>query len=231
MRTDDLAHLVLPDAVGMLRRDEHRRRPHRLAADILQRDLALGVRPEQRGRSRVPRLGQRAQDGVRIKDRRRHQFGGLGAGIAEHHALVAGALVLVAGGVDALGDIGRLVVDQAIDRRALPMKIVLLVADLADRLARHVDQQLRGDRGRAAGFAGEDDAVGRGQRFDAAARLRLGGEEGVDDRVGDAVANLVGVPFRHRLAGKNKIVLGQETISPQSANLPEPNAGRRRADG
>jgi len=83
-------------------RDEHRRRPDRLARDILQGDLALGVRPEQWGRSRVPRLGQRAQDGVRIKYRRRHQFGGLAAGMAEHHALIAGPFVLVALGVNAL---------------------------------------------------------------------------------------------------------------------------------
>ncbi len=64
-----------------------------------------------------------------------------------------------------------------------------------------------------------DAAFGVGRMYekkglDAAARLRLGGDEGVDDRVGNPVANLIGVSFRHRLAGKNKIVLGQETISP-----------------
>ena len=101
----------------MLGRDDDRGRPHRLAVDILQRHLALGIGPEQRRRAGVARLGQRAQDRVRVIDRRRHQLGRLAAGIAEHHALVAGALVLVAGGVDALRDIRRLLVDQAFDRR------------------------------------------------------------------------------------------------------------------
>jgi hypothetical protein len=55
------------------------------------------------------------EDLVRIVDRRRHQLRRLAAGIAEHDALVAGALVLVAGGVDALGDVGRLAVQQHVD--------------------------------------------------------------------------------------------------------------------
>src|SRR5216684_7376045 len=132
--------------------------------------------------------------------------------MAEHHALIAGPLILVARGVDPLGDVGRLPVNVAIDLTALPMKPFLLVADVADGMARHVDQYLAGDRGRTAHLAGEDDTVGRRQRLDTAARLRLGGEEGVDNRIRNAVANLVGVPLRHRLAGKNKIVLRQDTL-------------------
>ena len=45
---------------------------------------------------------------------------------------------LLPDGVDALGDVGRLVVDVAIDRGLLPVEAVLLVADLADRVARDV---------------------------------------------------------------------------------------------
>ena len=93
------------DPVGMLDRDDDLGRPHRLAVDILQGHLAFRVGAQQRRLSGMPRLGQRAQDGMRVKDRRRHQFRRLVAGIAEHHALVAGALVLVARGVDALRDI------------------------------------------------------------------------------------------------------------------------------
>ena len=104
----------------------------------------------------------------------------------------------------------------------LPMKIVLLVADLADRVARHLDQLLAGDRGRAADFAGEHHPIGGDQRLDAAARLRLGSEKGVDDRVGDAVANLVGMAFRHRFAGEHKIALGQ-------GSLPFPKASKKRS--
>ena len=73
-----------------------------------------------------------------VVDRRRHQVGRLAAGIAEHDALVAGAfLALPVGGiVDALGDVGRLGVQQHVDLGRLPVEAVLLVADGADRLAR-----------------------------------------------------------------------------------------------
>jgi hypothetical protein len=48
-----------------------------------------------------------ARELVRVGDGRGHQLGGLVAGVAEHHALVAGALLLVHAlpGGDALGDI------------------------------------------------------------------------------------------------------------------------------
>ena len=69
--------------------------------------------------------------------------------VAEHHALVAGAgdveLVVVGrvgarlvGGVDALGDVGRLLVDRVDDRAGVggEAEVGVGVADLADRLAR-----------------------------------------------------------------------------------------------
>src|ERR1051325_3534524 len=49
-----------------------------------------------------------------------------------------------------------------------------------------------------------------GPRVSPAKPTRLGGQVGVDDRVGNAVANLVGMPLRDRLAGKDKIVRRQE---------------------
>src|SRR3546814_3293195 len=72
----------------------------------------------------------RSQDGMGKMDRRRHEGFGLAAGEAEHDALVARALVLVAGGVDALGDVARLRVDEILHRHVAPVEAVLLVADL-----------------------------------------------------------------------------------------------------
>ena len=82
----------------------------RLAVVVADGDLALGVRAELAGaRRRLARASASSlEDLVGVVDRRRHQFRRLAAGIAEHDALVARALVLVAGGVDALGDVGRL---------------------------------------------------------------------------------------------------------------------------
>src|SRR5580700_9050395 len=139
----------------------------------------------------MARFGQGAQYLMSVVDRRRHQGRRVVARKAEHHPLVAGALVLVARGIDTLRDIGRLVVDEAVDRRVAPMEIVLLVADLADRLARDRDQLVAGDRRRSAGLAGEHDPVRRYQGLDATARLWIGGQVGADDGIRYAVANLV----------------------------------------
>jgi hypothetical protein len=87
----------------------------------------------------VPRFGQGAQDRVRIKDGRGHQFWGLGARVPEHHALIAGAFVLVARSIDASRDVGRLAMDQALDRGALPVEVLLFVPDLADGAPCHFD--------------------------------------------------------------------------------------------
>src|SRR5439155_2825296 len=111
-------------------------------------------------------------------------------------------------------DVGRLRMDMAVDLGPLPMKAVLLVADVADGVPRHLDQYILGNRGGPARLAGKHDAVGCRHRLDAAARLRLRREIGIDDGIRDAVADLVGMAFRHRLAGKNKILLRQETYLP-----------------
>ena len=66
------------------------------------------------------------------------------------------------------------------------------------------------DRIGVVAFSGEHHAIGRDQRLDAATRLRFGGKKGINDRIGDAIANLVGMTFRHRFAGEHKIAAGQE---------------------
>ena len=94
-------------------------------------------------------LGQALGQAVRQVDRQRHEHVGLVAGVAEHHPLVAGALlvelVVLAGGagadllgvVDALGDVGRLLVER--DHHAAGVAVVAerlaVVADAVDRLA------------------------------------------------------------------------------------------------
>src|SRR3546814_17819230 len=77
---------------------------------------ALGVGAGAGFAAGMARVRQGAQDGVGIVDRRRHQGLCFAAGKAEHDALVARALVLVAGGIDAEGDVARLGVD--VDRKS-----------------------------------------------------------------------------------------------------------------
>ncbi len=150
----------------------------------------------------MPRLGQRAQDVVGEVDRRRHQVLGLAAGEAEHDALVARPLVLVADGVDALGDVRRLGVDQDFDLHLLPVEPGLLVADVLDRPARRLLHHRGGDGGRPANLAGQHHPIGGGEGLDRDPRLGLGGQEGVDDRIRDAIADLVGMTFGNRFTGE-----------------------------
>ena len=121
----------------------------------------------------MPVLGQAAQERVGIEDRRRHQLRRLVGGVAEHDALVAGTLVLVLAGIDAPGDVGRLLVQQHLDLGVLPVKAGLRVADGLDRLARRVLDQLVGDLAVRAGphLAGDDHPIGGGQSLAGDARL------------------------------------------------------------
>ena len=211
MGPHDLAHLALLQIGAMLGRDHDRGRLDGLAVDILQGDLALGVGAEAGLGAGMAGFGEGAQDLMGVIDRRRHELRGLAAGIAEHDALVARTLVLIAQRIDALGDIGGLLMDQDIDLGILPVEAVLLIADVADGLAGHVLQQILGHRGGPADLARQDHLVRRRQRFAGDARVGIGAEIGIDDGVGDAVANLVGVTLGHGFAGEEIIsMLGQE---------------------
>jgi hypothetical protein len=107
--------------------------------------------------------------------------------------------------------------DVTKDLSVLPMKIVLLVADIAYRVPGDIDQFVLRDRSGTPHFPGKDDQVGRYQRFDAAPRLRLGRKIGVHDGIGDTVANLVRMALRHGLAGKDEITLFQDKVPFKSA--------------
>src|SRR5690349_20355154 len=162
---------------------------------------------------------------MRILDRRRHQLFGLAAGIAEHDALVARAFVLVAGGVDALRDIGRLLVDQAFDLGMLPVEAFLLVADQLDALTRRLDELVLGDAGGTAHLARKHDAVGGGERLAGDARRRIRTQEDIDHRIGNLIAYLVRMSFRYGLAGTKKIALGHVYLL-ASRVMPNPACAR-----
>src|SRR5262249_55529086 len=137
---------------------------------------------------------------------------GLAAGVTEHDALVAGALVLIGAGIHALSDVGRLLVHVELKLGVLPMEALLLVADLAhgtpcrllDDLPRHVFWP--------AHLAGHDDAVGGDERFNRRARMRIGRHVEIDDGIGDAVAYLVGMTFRDGFTREEIISLVRHLI-------------------
>ena len=145
-------------------------------------------------------------------DRQRHQLVGLVRGVAEHHPLVARSLTVQRVGVtvlllvrvvDALRDVGRLLVDCDDDAARLGVEAELRarVADLPDPASdelRDVDIRLGGD------LAGDDDEPGRDQRLAGDAPLGIGGENGVEHGVGDLVGHLVRMALGDRLGGEGE---------------------------
>src|SRR5690606_17129199 len=102
----------LRDLGRVLGRQHHGVDLDRTAVDIAERDLRLGVGTQPRQAAVFAQFALALHQAVRVPDGRRHQVGGFVAGVAEHQALVARALVQVVFGlaVDALGDVGRLLV-------------------------------------------------------------------------------------------------------------------------
>ena len=132
----------------MLRRDEHALDLDRPLAAVLvdlvaDRHLRLPVGAQVREDVRLAHLRQPLRDLVREHDRQRHQLRASRRRVAEHHPLVAGAdpveRVVVAGvvlhlegGVDALRDVGRLLVERDDHAAGLGVEAVL-GARVADR--------------------------------------------------------------------------------------------------
>ena len=217
--------LVVAALLVVLGRDHDLGAADRLAVDILHRDLALGVGLQIGKLAVAALLGEHLQDPVREENRRRHERAllvdlALGAGVTEHHALVARALFLAALlflGIDAHRDIGRLAVQQHLDVGAVIGEAVLVVADVLDHIARDLADQFAIDHRDAvdipeqlaAALAGDHDLVGRAQRLAAEpcideavvgdAELDVLLDEGIEDRIGDLIRDLVRMTFGNRL--------------------------------
>ena len=110
---------------------------------VADRHLRLAVRPQIRQHVRLAHFGEPLRDAVREHDRQRHQLARLVRRVAEHHSLVARAdpveRIVVAGSccssyarVDALRDVGRLLVERDDHAARLGVEPVL-GARVADR--------------------------------------------------------------------------------------------------
>ncbi|CDB87766.1 putative uncharacterized protein PY07799 [Firmicutes bacterium CAG:170] len=188
---------------------------------VLDGDLALAVRTEPRQLAVLTFGSQRAGQVVRVGDGGGHQLLRFVAGKAEHHALIAstGLGRVVVGGVHAHGDIGGLLVDGGQDRAAAAVEAAfgVVIADAGDGIARNardVHIAARGD------FAHDQNEAGRGRAFTGDARLRVLRQNGVQNAVGDLVADLVGMSFGHGFRGENSLVFVHNTLLPERSALP-----------
>ena len=141
-----------------------------------------------------------------------HELLGLVAGVAEHHALVAGAVIqLIAAGllglqalVNAHGDVGGLLVNGGQHGTGVTVKAVLgpVIADVPHHLAGQL-----GDIDVAGGgdLAHDVDQTGGHRGLTGHAGSGIGSQNGVQNGVGDLVADLIGMSFGHGLRGKQSL--------------------------
>ena len=183
-------------------------RLHRLwpAADITDRHLAFGIRPQIAVFHRIA-LAEACQlldDFVGVVDGGRHHVRSFIAGVAEHHALVAGPLFGEAAHPlgHALRDVRGLPVDADHHLRVVgaePHRGVV-IADFPDRIQRDI---LPVHLGTGGDFPRDHHQVGGGQRFTGHTTLRILRQTGVEDRVGNLVAHLIRMPFGNRFRSEH----------------------------
>ena len=156
----------------------------------------------------LARVAEPLADPVRRVDRERHVLLRLVARVAEHHPLVAGALLLeqaLALG-DALGDVGRLPLDRGDDGAGIAVEAALRggVADVADHAPCAISPKctlaLRRD------LAGDHHEARLDQRLARDAAVGILGEHRVQDGVGDLVADLVGMAFVDRFRSEHVVL-------------------------
>ncbi|MPL97127.1 hypothetical protein SDC9_43315 [bioreactor metagenome] len=210
----DLADIGLDDRADVgrtlafilvLGREHDRGHADRATALVAHRQLRFRIGAERRLDARFAHLGEATQDRVAVEDRRRHQLGGLVGRVTEHDALIARPVL-----VDALADMGRLRVQVIGEVQRRPVELVLLVADVLDAVAHdavdaaHELGELR--LVRQPDLAADDDLVGGGKRLAGDAGVRFLGDQRVEHRIRDAVADLVGVSFRNGFGGEHVIL-------------------------
>ncbi len=171
---------------------------------VLHSDLALAIGAQPGQLAALADLGQTAAELVGQGDGGGHQLGGLVAGVAEHHALVAGADGLITVAVHAHGDIAALLVDGGQHRTGPGVKAVggIAVADLVHGAADDV-----GDVHVAfcGNFAHHGHHPGGGDGLAGYPSIGVLGQNGVQNGVGDLVTDLVGMSFGDGLGGENAV--------------------------
>ena len=198
------AQFVVADRLGVLGGDDDRIDADRLVVlVVLHGDLGLAVGPEVGKGATLADFRKALAQLVRQENGSRHVVGIFVAGVAEHHALIAGAA-----GIDAHGDVARLLVDAGDDRAGVGVKAVerVVITDGGDH-APH--QRLEIDVSFGGNFAGDDDQAGCREGFASHAAIGIFFQAGIQDRVRNLIGDLVRVTFGHRFGRKQIAMVGQ----------------------
>ena len=161
---------------------------------------SISVRPQVGHGGRVLPADARKfhQGDVGKGQRERHEFVGLVAGVAEHHALVAGTLLFPHSPVDALCDVGALFVQGGNDGAGVCVEMILGlgVADAADGAAHHpLDVHVGVVR---SDFAAHHGQTGAHKSLAGNVRSRILAEEVIENGVGNLVGHFVRMAFGYR---------------------------------
>jgi len=204
------ADLVQGSLGGMLGGDHHGVHPNGSAVFvILHGDLGFAVGAQIVHQALLADLGQAHGHLLGQGNGQGHQLRGLVAGIAEHHALVAGTVVqLLVGGllglqalVHAHGDVAGLLVDVGDHGAGVAVEAVLgpVIADVQHHLAGEL-----GDIHIAVGgdLAHDVDQTRGGAGLAGHAAIGVLLQDGVQNGVADLVADLVGMPLGDGFGGK-----------------------------
>ncbi len=205
-RLDDFFHhafleIFHADVRVMLRRQDHRVDAYGFVVFVDERDLTFSVGSQPGQGACLANLGLAPDEAVRVGDRRRHQHVGLVGGVAEHQALVTGALTLGVLAVDSLCDIGRLFAERIQYRagRAVESHVGMRIANIQHRFPRNFFDV---DHRRCSDLARDEDHAGLDQGFTGDPCLDVLLEYRVEYGVRNLVGYLVGMSLGHGFRGK-----------------------------
>ena len=168
--------------------------------------LGLGIRTEVGHEDGFPpQVGQSLERQVRQGEGKGHVLPGVAAGIAEHHALVAGTLGFGLLADHAPVDVLALVMDGGQDAAGIAVKAVfsLVVTDAVDDPADgflDIDVCVLG-----TDFAAHDDQAGGAEGFAGHFGIGVLTEELVEDGIGDLVGHFVRMAFGNGFGSKQII--------------------------
>ena len=213
---DDFVHqvfrnLLVRDAFLVLRGDQHgvdAKRDHgAVVVLVFDGDLRLTVRQDPRAGAVLSHDGQSVAQSVRQDQSQRHQRFVLVGGVTKHDALVTGADVFQRLGphtVDALADIRRLLVQSNQNFARVPVQPVFFGVE-ADVLADLSHDRFVVNLGGGGDFTENHHHVRLGRRFASDFGIRILGQDGVQDAVGDLIGEFVRVTLVDGLGREEKV--------------------------